>query len=126
MEEGGEINHELLFYCNSSNIYNLYICNNKEKRIYCWRKYILGIWCNIYFNTCNISKANSSLLHIAYPPSLLFLIAIIFLLFVNFRETKKIEKQKEKIMELAQRLSILEYEVDNLKKEKNTDDKNKK
>ncbi len=68
----------------------------------------------------------SSLLHIAYPPSLLFLIAIIFLLFVNFRETKKIEKQKEKIMELAQRLSILEYEVDSLKKEKNTDDKNKK
>lgn len=65
----------------------------------------------------------ATLLHIAYPPSMLFLLAIVFLLFINFRNTKKMEKQKEKIVELAQRLSILEYEVDNLKKENKNDKK---
>ena len=50
-------------------------------------------------------------LNIAYPPSLLFLLGILFLLFINFRNTKKISKQNEKIIELAERLSIMEEEV---------------
>ncbi|MDO4283018.1 MAG: DUF2304 domain-containing protein [Clostridia bacterium] len=65
----------------------------------------------------------SVMLNIAYPPSLLFLLAIVFLLFINFRNTKKMEKQNEKIIELAQRLSIMEYEVDKLKKEETSDKK---
>lgn len=63
------------------------------------------------------------LLDIAYPPSMLFLLAIVFLLFINFRNTKKMEKQKDKIIELAQRLSIMEYEIDNLKKEEKVEKK---
>lgn len=54
-------------------------------------------------------------LNISYPPSLLFLVAIFFLLFINFRNTQKISKQNEKIIELAQRCSILEFETENLK-----------
>lgn len=54
-------------------------------------------------------------LNISYPPSLLFLVGIFFLLFINFRNTKKISKQNEKITELAQKCSILEFEVDKLK-----------
>lgn len=50
-------------------------------------------------------------LDIAYPPSLLFLIGILFLLLINFRNTQKISKQNEKIIELAQRCSIMEYEI---------------
>ena len=50
-------------------------------------------------------------LHIEYPPSLLFLVSILFLLFINFRNTQKITKQNEKIIELAQRCSILEFEI---------------
>lgn len=42
-----------------------------------------------------------------YPPSLLFMLCIIFLLFINFRNSKKIAEQQEKIIELAQNLSIL-------------------
>lgn len=61
-------------------------------------------------------------LGIAYPPSMLFLIAIIFLLFINFRNTKKISKLNEKNIDLAQRVAILQYEVKNLKKQ-NKDDK---
>lgn len=54
-------------------------------------------------------------LDIAYPPSLLFLMGILFLLLINFRNTQKISKQNEKIIELAQRNSILEFEVEKLK-----------
>lgn len=48
---------------------------------------------------------------ISYAPSFVFLIAIMFLLMMNFRSSKKISKQNEKIIELAQRLSILEFEI---------------
>lgn len=54
---------------------------------------------------------------ISYAPSFVFLIAIMFLIFMNFRSSKKISKQNEKIIELAQRLSILEFEIK--KEEKN-------
>lgn len=55
-------------------------------------------------------------LKITYPPSLLFLVGIFFLLFINFRNTKKISKQNERIIELAQKNSILEFEIEKLKK----------
>lgn len=55
-------------------------------------------------------------LNISYPPSLLFLVGIFFLLFINFRNTQKISKENEKITELAQRCSILEFEIEKLNK----------
>ena len=55
-------------------------------------------------------------LHIEYPPSLLFLLSICFLLFINFRNTKKMTLQSAKIVEMAQKMSVLEFEVSNLKK----------
>lgn len=55
---------------------------------------------------------------IAYAPSFIFLLAIMFLLFMSFRAIKKISKQNEKIIELAQRVSILEFELSK-KEEKN-------
>lgn len=54
-------------------------------------------------------------LNITYPPSLLFLVGIFFLLFINFRNTQKISKQNEKIIELAEKTSILQFEIDRLK-----------
>ncbi|MBE5820670.1 MAG: DUF2304 domain-containing protein [Clostridiales bacterium] len=53
---------------------------------------------------------------IGYPPSLLFLVAIFFLLFINFRSTQKNSKQNERIIELAEKVSILEFEIDKLNK----------
>lgn len=44
---------------------------------------------------------------IDYPPSLLFMLCIIFLIFINFRNSRKIAEQNEKIIELAQNLTIL-------------------
>ena len=57
------------------------------------------------------------LLGVWYPPSLVFLIAIMFLLFINFRNSKKLYKQNERIIELAQKVSILEIELENKNKE---------
>ncbi len=52
----------------------------------------------------------AKLLNIAYPPSLLFVICIVFLLFINFKNSKKIAEQQDKIIELAERVAILESE----------------
>lgn len=49
----------------------------------------------------------AKILNIAYPPSLLFVLCIIFLLFINFKNSKKIAEQQEKIIELAQELAII-------------------
>ena len=42
-----------------------------------------------------------------YPPSLLFVGCIVFLVMINVRMTKKISVQQEKIISLAQDLAIL-------------------
>lgn len=44
---------------------------------------------------------------ISYPPSLLFLFAILFLIFINFRHSKLITYQREQIIELAQIVALL-------------------
>lgn len=49
----------------------------------------------------------AKLLNIAYPPSLLFVFCIVFLLFINFKNSKKIAEQQEKIIELAQEVAII-------------------
>lgn len=46
-------------------------------------------------------------LKVSYPPSLLFVLAIVFLVFINFKSSKKIAEQQEKIIELAQELAII-------------------
>lgn len=77
---------------------------------------VLSIWPKI------LDKIATKL-NIDYPPSLLFLLTSIFLLFIIFRDTKKISKQNNKITEIAQRLSILEFENEQLKKKKETENR---
>ena len=50
-------------------------------------------------------------LGVAYPPSLLFVICILFLVLMNFRNSKRITKQQEEIVELEQNLAILKDKV---------------
>ena len=57
----------------------------------------------------------AKLFGITYPPSLLFVFCIIFLIFIIFRNSKRITEQQEKITELAQNLAILKEKVDNIK-----------
>ncbi|MCI6265432.1 MAG: DUF2304 domain-containing protein [Erysipelotrichaceae bacterium] len=52
-------------------------------------------------------------LNISYPPSLLFVICIIFLLFINFRNSRKISELQMKVVELGQELAIVKEKVKN-------------
>ncbi len=52
---------------------------------------------------------------VSYPPSLLFVLCIIFLVFMVFRNSKKIAEQQEKITELAQNLAILKEKTNGKK-----------
>lgn len=44
---------------------------------------------------------------VSYPPTILFVFCIIFLLLMNFRNSKRIAEQQEKIIELAQQVALL-------------------
>ncbi len=49
---------------------------------------------------------------VSYPPTLMFVVCILFLLFMNFRASSKVSEQNEKIMELTQQVSILKNKID--------------
>lgn len=49
----------------------------------------------------------AKILNIAYPPSLLFLFCIIFVLFINFRNSRKITDLQTKVVELGQELALV-------------------
>ncbi len=51
------------------------------------------------------------LIGISYPPSLMFVFCIIFLLFINFRDSKRISELQMKTVELGQELAILKEKV---------------
>lgn len=53
---------------------------------------------------------------VTYPPTLMFVFCILFLLFMNFRASSKVSEQNEKIMELTQQISILKGQVKNNEK----------
>lgn len=53
----------------------------------------------------------AEMLNIAYPPSLLFVACIIFLLLINFRDSKRISELQTKVVELGQELSILKEKI---------------
>lgn len=46
-------------------------------------------------------------LNISYPPSLLFVLCIVFLIFIIFRNCKQIAQMQTQIIDLTQELSIL-------------------
>jgi hypothetical protein len=50
----------------------------------------------------------STLLGVVYPPSLLFLFSILFVVFVTFRQDQEISLLSEHVKDLAQRNAILE------------------
>ena len=48
---------------------------------------------------------------VSYPPSLFFVLCILFLLFMCFRDSKRIAEQNEKIVELGEQVAYLKNEV---------------
>lgn len=58
-------------------------------------------------------------LGINYSPSLVFLISIVFLLFINFKQSNILNDTKQKLIEISQELAILKEKVNGMDKEKN-------
>lgn len=56
----------------------------------------------------NIIKVVAKWTGIEYPPSVLFLVAIIFLLYLLFRQSEQVSLLKEQTKDLGQRLVVLE------------------
>ena len=53
----------------------------------------------------------SHFLGVNYPPTLFLLLCTLFLLIINFRTTRYLSKEKEKVMFLAQEIAILKEEI---------------
>ena len=104
-------------------IFMVYIFNMIKKKEFSIKEsifWVLGTFAILIFAVFPIVLDKIAIkLNVNYPPSLLFLVGIMFLLLINFRNTKKICKQTEKITELAQRCAILEFEVEKIKTNKN-------
>jgi len=54
----------------------------------------------------------SNLVGIEYPPSLLFLVAIVFVLYLLFRQSEYVSLLKEQVKDLGQQVVILEKRLD--------------
>lgn len=65
----------------------------------------------------NIIIYLSNFVGIEYAPSLLFLLAIIALIGLNFKQVKRIRKLEEKITDLAQNIAIIKADKSETKKE---------
>lgn len=48
---------------------------------------------------------------VEYPPTLMLVFCVLFLLSMNFRASAKVSEQNEKIMELTQQVSILKNKI---------------
>lgn len=55
-------------------------------------------------------------LNVSYPPTLFFVICILFLLFINFRNSKRISELQTKIIEIGQELAILKNKTNKKRK----------
>ena len=58
---------------------------------------------------------------VSYSPSLVFLISIVFLLLINFKQSKLLNDTIQKLIDITQELAILKEKVEEM--EKNNDNK---
>ena len=58
----------------------------------------------------------AKILNISYPPALFLTLCIVFLVIINFNFSKKISSLNEKLIDLAQELTIIKAKVKNEKK----------
>ena len=58
-------------------------------------------------------------LGISYSPSLVFLLGVVFLLFINFKQSRLLNDEKQKTIELAQNIAILKEKIEEM--EQNND-----
>ncbi len=64
----------------------------------------------------NIVNCVAEIFDVSYPPTILFVFCILFLIYMIFRNSKRIAEQQEKITELVQQVAILKEKNKNSKK----------
>lgn len=93
----------------------LYVFNIVRKKMFSIKESFWWIVASILMLILSIFPYSidwlASKLNIAYPPSLLFLLCIIFLLFINFRNSKRIAELQMKTVELGQEVAIIKEKV---------------
>lgn len=95
----------LIYYIFSKVKKNLF----SEKESFFWMVGVLGIL-QLSLFPYSIDLL-AKWLNIQYPPSLLFLLTSIFILFILFRVTQQISSLNEKFKELTQRSALLENRI---------------
>lgn len=61
----------------------------------------------------------SARIGISYSPSLVFLLGVVFLLFINFKQSRLLNDEKQKTIELAEKLAILQQKVEEMEPKDN-------
>ncbi len=77
---------------------------------------VVGVWRDLLHSLAD-------LVNIEYPPNLLFLLAALFLLFIQLYFSTVITKLTQENKEIAQQLALLRYEVGHLRGQRVEDDK---
>ncbi len=77
---------------------------------------VVGVWRDLLHSLAD-------LVNIEYPPNLLFLLAALFLLFIQLYFSTVITKLTQENKEIAQQLALLRYEVRHLHGQRVEDDK---
>lgn len=93
----------------------LYVINNVRKNDFSIKESFWWVFGVIFMLVLSIFPYSidkiATILNIEYPPSLLFVFCIVFLLFQNFRNSKKISDLQMKVVELAQELAIAKNNI---------------
>ena len=93
-------------------IYMLYLTIENKIDIYESFFWVCGAWIGVILSIFPKSiDTISHFLGVNYPPTLFLLLCILFLFVINFRITKNLAKEKEKVMFLAQEIAILKEEI---------------
>ncbi|MCY4020115.1 MAG: DUF2304 domain-containing protein [Chloroflexi bacterium] len=72
---------------------------------------VVGVWRDLLHSLAD-------LVNIEYPPNLLFLLAALFLLFIQLYFSTVITKLTQENKEIAQQLALLRYEVGHMRRER--------
>lgn len=114
-----------IFYLIISIIFMLLVYNKIKKKAFSEKESFFWMTFSIFLILMSILPGLldklASKLHIYYPPSLLFLIAILFLAYLIFRLTETVSILNERTKELGQRNAILEKKIQDLNKESNSE-----
>ncbi|NOU66242.1 DUF2304 family protein [Paenibacillus sp. LMG 31461] len=112
-----------LFFAMLGILLILYVFNKVRKKLFSEKESIFWMTGSLIVFLLSIFPKTidffSNLLEINYPPSLLFLIAMIFTLFLLFRQSQQISILNEKFKEIVQYNAILEKKVRDLSKKLN-------